>query len=342
MSRYSLKLTLVAILFVALFAAMLPANAPASAHSAGAPQAVTSGLLAQRYATAQTLAYWTPERMKAALPADKLVAGAKLTLKAPPAAGPSGSRAPLAPQHQVAPNAARLSKMSSSASYQLPPSYYKYFPFSTVGKVFFTQNGGNFVCSGDVVNSNNQSVVDTAGHCVVQGGSGGNWSSNWVFCPQYYYGYAPYGCFVARQLWTSSAWYYNGSLEDDFGEAVVSANSYGNIVSVVGGSGWAYGQSASQAFYAFGYPAAYPFDGNSVYYCADYGSAAGFDDGYAVSISCTMTGGSSGGPWLISLGGTFGYVNGHNDFKYTNDPNHMYSPYYDYDWYVVFNAAQNS
>ena len=55
-----------------------------------------------------------------------------------------------------------------------------------------------------------------------------------------------------------------------------------------------------------------------------------------------MTGGSSGGPWLISIAGTFGYVNGHNDFKYTNDPNHMYSPYYDYDWYVVFNAAQNS
>ena len=69
---------------------------------------------------------------------------------------------------------------------------------------------------------------------------------------------------------------------------------------------------------------------------------AGFDDGTVIAIPCNMTGGSSGGPWLISINGTFGYVNGHNDFKYNNDPGHMYSPYYDGDWFTVFNSAQNS
>jgi len=62
-------------------------------------------------------------------------------------------------------------------------------------------------------------------------------------------------------------WVNSGSLEDDFGDAVVSPNSYGNIVNVVGGTGWAYGYSTSQSFTSFGYPAAYPFNGNFMYTC---------------------------------------------------------------------------
>jgi hypothetical protein len=95
---------------------------------------------------------------------------------------------------------------------------------------------------------------------------------------------------------------------------------------------------------SLGYPAAYPFNGKIMWKCGKTLTAivAGYDDGTVIAISCDMTGGSSGGPWLISIGGAFGYVNGHNDFKYNNDPAHMYSPYYDSDWFAVFNAAQNS
>jgi hypothetical protein len=67
-----------------------------------------------------------------------------------------------------------------------------------------------------------------------------------------------------------------------------------------------------------------------------------FDDGKAIAIPCTMTEGCSGGPWMISSNGVFGYVNGHNDFRPTSDPGHMYSPYYDSGWFAVFNTAQNS
>jgi hypothetical protein len=42
-----------------------------------------------------------------------------------------------------------------------------------------------------------------------------------------------------------------------------------------------------------------------------------------------MTGGSSGGAWLAFFNGTTGYVDGHNDYKYDNNPSTMYSPYYD-------------
>ncbi|HZM77573.1 MAG TPA: hypothetical protein VFC19_17790 [Candidatus Limnocylindrales bacterium] len=41
-----------------------------------------------------------------------------------------------------------------------------------------------------------------------------------------------------------------------------------------------------------------------------------------------MTGGSSGGPWLAWYDGEWGYINGHNDFKYTAFPEFMFAPYY--------------
>ena len=35
--------------------------------------------------------------------------------------------------------------------------------------------------------------------------------------------------------------------------------------------------------------------------------------GTVVSVPCNMTGGSSGGPWFVQIGGNW-YLNGHNDF----------------------------
>ena len=308
------------------------AQAPLVSNSSA--KAVTSGLLRQDPANA--IAYWTPARMRSALSADKLLANAKFTHPSSQGGTP-GFGAPAIPQGQQGGN--------TPDATLVPHSSYPTFPYSTVGKVFFkdSRTGLNYVCSGASTNSNNKSVVDTAGHCVVQGGSGGNWYTNWVFCPQYYNGSTPFGCWVARQLWSINIWVSTGSFEDDFGDAIVSPNSHGDIVNVVGGTGWAYNYSTSQNFTALGYPAASPFNGNLMYKCGPTfpSTVAGFDDGKVIAIPCNMTGGSSGGPWLISLNGTFGYVNGHNDFKYNSDPAHMYSPYYDGDWFIVFNSAQN-
>ncbi len=177
------------------------AQQPAQAHS------VTSGPLVQD--AAKVLAYWTPARMNSARSGDELLAYAKLT-RAPAQSGASGIGAPALPQGQsvgATPNANKI-----------PHSSYHLYPYSTVGKVFFTdpKTGLNYVCSGASTNSNNKSVVDTAGHCVVQGGSGGNWYTNWVFCPQYFNGTSPRGCWAARQLWSINFWVSTGSFEDDF------------------------------------------------------------------------------------------------------------------------------
>lgn len=327
-------LILVFTISVSIFFIASPVGAASRSVASGQQaRAITSGVLKQDAASVR--AYWTPARMEAAISADKLLAPTKLSTT-PSRQEASGVIAPAIPRGQY--TAAPLSTS------KVPHSSYSVFPYSTVGKVFFTDSrtGLNYVCSGASANSNNLSVVDTAGHCVVQGGSGGNWYTNWQFCPQYFKGSTPYGCWVARQLWSLNTWVNTGSLEDDFGDAVVSPNGYGNIVSVVGGTGSAYGFPKKQNFTALGYPAEAPYNGNLMYKCVSGSAAHGFDDGTVLSIACNMTGGSSGGPWLISYNGTFGYVNGHNDFKYTNDPAHMYSPYYDSEWYTVFNAAQNS
>jgi V8-like Glu-specific endopeptidase len=338
MTRHLFPKFLAAFLIVTGLCLLLaaPAGATSQRISSSPSSALSSGTIHQ--SPAQIRAYWTVERMKSARSADELVAHFTSTVPPTVRHGGSGVGAPALPRH-------RSQGIIPDAS-SVPTGSYRTFPYSTVGKVFFTDSrtNTNYVCSGAAANSTNKSVVDTAGHCVIQGGSGNNWYTNWQFCPQYYNGSTPFGCWSARQLWSSNDWINSGSLEDDFGDAVVSTNSSGAVVNVVGGVGYAYGLSTSQTFTSLGYPQAAPFNGTSMYQCGPTtpSTVSGYDDGQVIGIPCDMTGGSSGGPWLISYSGAFGYVNGHNDFKYNNDSAHMYSPYYDSDWFNVFNSAQNA
>jgi V8-like Glu-specific endopeptidase len=215
------------------------------------------------------------------------------------------------------------------------------YPLSTVGKVFLTNDAGqNMACSGTAVVSLNQSVVDTAGHCLYLGG---RWVKNMIFCPLYDNGNTPYGCWAARDLEVPSDW-INARPNDfhhDFGMAIVSPNSEGALTDLVGGAGWAYNQPVNQAFSAYGYPAAPPFDGLSRQTCEGSGTSWQQGGGTVVSIPCNMTGGSSGGPWFMKDGDNW-YVNGHNDFISSLQPRHMFSPYYDDTWYALVRRASSS
>ncbi|MEO6889273.1 MAG: hypothetical protein ABI456_08385 [Ktedonobacteraceae bacterium] len=341
MNKHMLKWSFLALVFLlALEMSWSSSPALAAHHSA----TVSSGARVTTPAAESAVrAYWTPQRMQSALSGDQLLHQAKVAAHAPARTGAAGSQAPTAPHKAVAAQAAAPRIGVAPRAYSLPYPYS--FPWSTVGKVFFTDpaTGYNYQCSGTATTSHNLSTVDTAGHCVAAGG-GRRFYSNWVFCAQYYYGCRTGYLWTARQLWTHYYWYYDGWFAYDYGAAVLNANSSGYAVNVVGGAGWTYGQSYYQYFYAFGYPAAPPFDGGRLWYCPS--SLYAFDrpspGPTTLGITCNMTGGSSGGGWLISIGNTFGYVNGHNDYKYNNDVNHMYSPYYGSDWFAVFNAAQNA
>jgi hypothetical protein len=216
------------------------------------------------------------------------------------------------------------------------------YPVSTVGKVFFTRGAGqDFVCSGTAIASLNHSVVDTAGHCLYLNG---DWARNVIFCPLYEKGITPYGCWAARDLEVPSDWIgaRPNDLHHDFGMAIVAPNSAGALTDLVGGAGWAYNQPVNQPFYAYGYPAAPPFDGQTRISCpSSPGTSWQHGGGTVVSIPCNMTGGSSGGPWFIQISGNF-YLNGHNDFTSNLQYGHMFSPYYDDTWYALYNKAQQT
>jgi hypothetical protein len=224
---------------------------------------------------------------------------------------------------------------------QRPRSGETSYPLSTVGKIFATTaSGQDFVCSGTAVVSSNRSVVDTAGHCLWNG----NWVENLIFCPLYNKGVGPYNCWAARDLEVPSDWINAkpGDLHHDMGMAIVSNNNYGALTDVVGGAGWAYNQPVNQFFYAYGYPAARPFDGQTRQSCqSSSGTLWNYAGGTVVSIPCNMTGGSSGGPWFIQTGDNL-YLDGHNDFTSSMKPGHMFSPYYDDTWYALYSKAQDT
>jgi len=343
----SLRMLLTGVLPVCVCMVLLVSPAGATSRSQTSQATVSAHHVISHVVTqsvAEVQAYWTPERMKSAKSLDELIVPAtKTTHPAVTQTGPAGFTAPALPQN--AQSSSTLGSTNGSVvphGLPVPPIAYSLFPFSTVGKEFFTQNGHNFACSGAALNSSNKSVVDTAGHCVSDGA--GHFDSFFEFCPQYLNGVAPKGCWVARNLVTRTDWFQSGSFEDDLGEAVVSPNNGNLLVNVVGGLGSAYNISPNQTFTALGYPAKPnpPYDGNKMILCLPTGPSivTGLDDGTVVAIPCDMKQGSSGGPWLISINKVTGYVNGHNDFGYTNDPKDLYSPYYDSDWFSLFNFTQ--
>jgi V8-like Glu-specific endopeptidase len=279
---------------------------------------------------------WTREEMLNAIPypLDQKPGKPLEGLGIPFAEGPALIIAPQLPkggdgeaQKNVPPRGGEVTPLDSSLT--VDPSWYGYYPYSTMGKVFFTDNGVGYVCSASVAGNN---AVWTAGHCVFNPQTY-TWHSNWVFVPGYYDGYAPHGYWYARELWTMTAWtdsYYN-NYAYDFAMAVLYPDANGNSAAArFGALGFMANVSYGQYYYAFGYPALYPYNGERIAWCENAPYVYDYSFSPPTSgIGCDLTGGSSGGPWTVYDGASGGfYVNGVNSYKYTNDAYSMYSPYF--------------
>jgi hypothetical protein len=202
---------------------------------------------------------------------------------------------------------------------------------TTTGKVFFTLGGTDFVCSGSATSSTNRDVVSTAGHCVNEGP--GAFATNWAFVPAYSNGSAPFGVWTARTLVTTSQWANGGDINYDTGFAVMNILGGAHLTDVVGGQGVAFNLARGLSYTAFGYPAAPPFDGETLKSCAGTASDDTFGGTQSQGIPCNMTGGSSGGPWF-----TGGLQNSINSFGYNGVPDTMFGPY----WGTVIQGAYNT
>lgn len=213
----------------------------------------------------------------------------------------------------------------------------------TTGKVFFTLGGTNYVCSGSSTVAANNSLVQTAGHCLNEGP--GAFATNFTFVPGYDDGAAPYGQFAAAELHTSSQWANQGDLNYDIGYAVVGTAGGSTLTGAVGAQGVGFNLARNATMYAFGYPAASPYDGSDIAWCNGQVAADTWGGSSTQGMVCNMTGGSSGGPWFInySEASGIGTLNSLNSFKYTGGPlsNRMFGPYFGSVVQGVYNAAQN-
>ena len=209
-------------------------------------------------------------------------------------------------------------------------SPYTTYPYVTVGKLFFKQNGKSYV--GSAASIGNYAIF-TAGHCVHSGnGKASGWSTNVVFVPAYKNGVAPRGQWSASYLVTRSKWYNNGNpngLTEDMGGAILHKLSGRKISQRVGWLGAAWNFSRYQHWHAVGYPAAAPYNGKLMWDTqASYaynGTVSGIKP---VGIGCDMTGGCSGGPWIRRFGSSQ-LLNGVNSYRLRSKPKEMFSPYFD-------------
>ncbi|AXJ10286.1 serine protease [Arthrobacter sp. PM3] len=313
-------LTLSAAALLALSAAGAATASPAPAKAPAPASDVTSHTVTETGAAE----YWTAERMRNAVPGDVLADKAmKRNGKS------SNSAAALlegaAPSTFEATAPTQQSKAQQSQTLQTKANASE-SPVPHIGKVFFTLGGTNYVCSGNSVSSGNKSTVSTAGHCVNEGP--GAFATKFTFVPAYLNGSAPYGKWTARALYAPTQWSSGGDMTYDTGFAVMSTLNGQYLTDVVGGSGLQFNAARGLSYKSFGYPAAAPFNGESLKSCSGTATNDPYNPQFNTQgIPCNMTGGSSGGPWFIGTSSS-GYQNSVNSYGYGSNSTTMYGPYW--------------
>jgi V8-like Glu-specific endopeptidase len=252
-------------------------------------------------AAARALRYWTPARMRSAVPLDGIRQSAGETI-------PTPSFSPVAePTAQ---------------------------PFAVNGRVFVRQGKERGFCSGTAINSPSRRLVLTAGHCVNSGPVDFThhtvWSQSLVFVPAYTGGTAPFGTFVAQRgkVFALKPWLRQGNPDFDMGAFLVEPNAAGvNVADAVGGGATiALGRTRHQRFQTFGYPGestrmqtcASPFTGDDRLTYPLGGPPT-------MAIRCHWLPGASGGGWMIE--GT-SEIDGITTYGHQRDAVHTYSPYF--------------
>ena len=274
-----------------------PSSAPPSAPTATpgtefttGPALTPDGRVVNDAATrAAVLAFWTPERMKAATPARVPTR----TDTAPGQAAPRTSGPQVVTQPVAPLGGSAIAPTSAVAT----------------GKAFFIDplDGREHSCSAAVVSSSKGKLVSTAGHCVYSHDRFGfaiGWMRGWLFAPQYNNGPGPTGYWTTENLATRTAFITDNSIPTDIGMAI----TFSRIMYTVGGNGLFVNLPTSQEVLAIGYPAEFKYAGN-LRQLSCSGRSNLFNPGLDLP-GCDFTGGASGGPWMVdySPGIGLGYV----------------------------------
>lgn len=321
---------------VALSTALVLALA---AVSAGPAQAASSKAK-ERAEHQRIVRYWTPARMAAATPRDFVKTkdgfvpagkGGVNPNKPPSQPGDSGST-------------------TSTGTVTGAPWESGGPALRSTGKVFFTMAGRNYVCSGSTVVDGPRaaySLVLTAGHCAYDE-TNRAFATNWMFAPEYDTSPngcagAPRGCFTAVALVVHSGYATSGgfnrqAIAHDWAFAVVGTGSKGGQLDDVAGFPVGF-DAPTVEHYSFGYPAAKPYNGRDLIYCA--GPVISDSNYDTWGLACDMTGGSSGGPWMRDFSTTTksGTLNSLNSYTHRLYRGYMFGPKFGSKTQAVYTKA---
>ena len=306
---------------VAVVSLALALAAPATAKSDGQATAAAAREAAEHRRIA---AYWTPARMAAAKPRDIVVPlGTKPSARAKPTKpGGGGSSSP--------------SATSLGATWSFGGDV-----VSTTGKVFFTLGGSNYVCSGSLVRTTTgNQVVSTAGHCTHKGDGSGStgYATNFAFRPGWTGSTsAPTYTAVPGELHATANWQARGAAHGAYPDDAAFVRVTGSGVTTTPPAVTFTGGTGDRQVYAFGYPAAQKYKGNTLTYCSGITDFR-YDGDDTLSIGCNMTGGSSGGPWFQSFNGSSGVQTSVNSYGYSG-VTRMFGPVFDAQEQNAYNAA---
>jgi len=322
--------------FIALLAVSLLAMAlrPARVAAADNPSVTNPARSGQVGSTSD---YWTPQRMRGAVPLPIPEAEPGSDLKGAedgsgmPSASPGTGGPGAPPTVKVEPQSSATSwdhgqgpeDLVGSSSVEEPSSVGtdgchfsssrlvpqisdKKYPYRAVGKLFFTKPGiGDFVCSGSVLRPR---VVVTAGHCVHSGnGLQSGFFANFLFCPAWRGGpNASYGCWDWAYLTTTTDWFNSGAVfpnAADYAMFEVQDRTINavptRIADVVGFFGYATGVLSANHVHLLGYPVNFD-NGNKMHQVTSGRCYAGGNN--SERYGSDMKGGSSGGPWVQDFG----------------------------------------
>lgn len=269
---------------------------------------------------------WTPERMARAVPVDmnwspddarvgRSASAPTITVE-DLSAGPTPVLIPgTAPRgaSKSGPGLDLIAKAGGLVQYQrsavADPSAY---PYSAHGKLYMVAvDGTESVCSASVVPSAHGMAVMTAGHCLVSPTTGVP-VLDAVFVPGYLGNSDnPYSFWFAEFMYVTQEWYDSAqpggpdpdARYDIAGFTVMQSPAYTTTLQdTVGSRGIAFNQPQGQSYRSIGFPAATPFDGEKMITCVS--APAVTDPTYTKppmpnGMGCDMTGGSSGGGWVI-------------------------------------------
>lgn len=335
-------------------AAVVLSAAFAPATVAGAAQPAKSDRAKAEHE--RIVAYWTPERMRAAIPRDFQMQPDGSFEQVKPAKGPTGNKGrPVVVDPDPIP-AGVVAGESWTGGGDVD---------ERTGKVYFTSGLWGYVCSGAVVNDGGteRALVLTAGHCLYDNERKSRkqppagFVSNWLFVPDYEQGQGflractdtTQGCWTAEALvvhnrFASAGGFTSTATLYDFGFAVVTGKtdldasprgSYGINTDTADG-----GPAEKDVLSAFGYPAAAPYDGQKLTYCQGPIGTDARNSNSTWSMYCNMTGGSSGGPWIDGMqsNGSGGTLASLNSYGYSGEP-YMYGPKFNANTQAAWDAA---